>query len=478
MRWWWPSSLAGQLALVLVLAAVLGQLASFLIAADERRFALEGVEREQVVARVIMVTQLVSVTPPELHGAIAEASSTPQTRLWLAEAPVVGEAEDQNGRWLRRLLERELGPRASSVRIRREWDEAGIWRPWRHHAEEGGMGHPRPFGGMGGGMHWPDMRELEISVRLAGGGWLNARGDFRPVPLAPDRSATVSALATAAFTIAVALVMVRRITRPLRALATSADAFGRGESPPPLPVRGPVEVRRTAQAFNLMRERLRRFVADRTRMLAAVGHDLRTPITSLRLRAEFVGDEETRTRILETLDEMQRMVEATLTFTREETSSEETRVVDLGALVESVCADLVDLGREVEVSVGERVTLPCRPVGLKRAVRNLVENAVAYGSRARVAIQCLRRQRVAVTIDDDGPGIPEAELERVFEPFTRLEPSRSALTGGMGLGLAIARTIARAHGGDIRLANRPGGGLRATLTLPLPGADVAASGRP
>ena len=230
-------------------------------------------------------------------------------------------------------------------------------------------------------------------------------------------------------------------------------------------------MRSTVQAFNLMRERLDRFVRDRTAMLAAISHDLRTPITSLRLHAELLDDERTKAKIIAALDEMQRMTEETLAFIREDMRREETRTVDLHALVDSVAADLADLGHEIAVSESAesaesgRVLVACRPVALRRAFRNLLENAGAYGVRATARI--VRDDTgLRVVIEDEGPGIPEIDLERVFEPFVRLEESRSRDTGGTGLGLAIARTIVRGHGGDIRLENRVGGGLRATVALP------------
>ena len=259
---------------------------------------------------------------------------------------------------------------------------------------------------------------------------------------------------TAAALSLIVTLMVRRITRPMAELAAAAERLGRGETVPAIAEHGPLDIRQTMRAFNRMRGRLQRFVQDRTRMLAAISHDLRTPITTLRLRAEFVDDEETRAKILETLDEMQRMIEATLAFAREEAAAEDTRTVDLAALVESVAADLADLGQEVAFSGPERLPYACRPIGLKRAVRNLIENAVAYGERARVTLEPAA-VAVRIVIEDDGPGIPEADFERVFAPFVRLEESRSRETGGIGLGMAIARSIVRGHGGDIELANRP-----------------------
>ena len=262
------------------------------------------------------------------------------------------------------------------------------------------------------------------------------------------------------------VLAVRRVTRPMRRLAVAADALGRGEAPTLQAEVGPSEVQGTVAAFNRMQARLRRFVDDRTRMLAAISHDLRTPVTSLRLRAEFVDDEETKARILATLDEMQDMIEGTLAFAREEAAAEATRVVDLGALIESTAADLSDLGASIEFAGPSRIAYPCRPVALRRAVRNLLENAVRYGGQARVRLE-RQGQELRIEIEDDGPGIPEDQFERVFEPFVRLEGSRSPETGGIGLGLAIARSIVRGHGGDIRLANRREGGLAVTVTLPL-----------
>ena len=201
-------------------------------------------------------------------------------------------------------------------------------------------------------------------------------------------------------------------------------------------------------------------------MLAAVAHDLRTPITTLRLRAEFV-DEDTRIRMIETLDEMQAMAEAGLAFAKGDADSEPTHLTDLPALVESVVEDLADQGLDVVMEEGvERAVLPCRKGALRRALTNLVQNATRYGG-ARVQVTRSGGD-VCVTVDDDGPGILPADLDRVFEPFVRLDPSRNHDTGGAGLGLSIARSTVRAHGGDVRLENRAGGGLRAVVTLPCP----------
>jgi signal transduction histidine kinase len=261
------------------------------------------------------------------------------------------------------------------------------------------------------------------------------------------------------------IIVIRRITKPMAQLAEAADRLGRGEEVEALAENGPSEVKRTTRAFNQMRERLQRFVQDRTRMLAAISHDLRTPITTLRLRAEMLDDEEDRSRILATLDEMEAMAEATLAFAREEAAREDTRAVDIAALVSSICDDLADLGQDVHWEDADKLPCRCRPMAYKRAVRNIIENAIRYGRTARVRLD---RTPTAATIivDDDGPGIAPDRIEDVFSPFVRLEESRSKDTGGVGLGLAIARSIIRGHGGDIELANRDGGGLRASIRIP------------
>ena len=208
-----------------------------------------------------------------------------------------------------------------------------------------------------------------------------------------------------------------------------------------------------------------RSVLDRTRMLAAVGHDLRTPITTMRLRAEFIEDDETRGRMLASLDEIQHMAEAALAYAREEAVVEPTRTVDLNALVGTVCADQADMRRDVAYHEFGRLPYRCRPHTLTRAVRNLVENAVVHGRSARVSMNG-PDEEVWITIEDEGPGIPDRDMGRVFQPFVRLDESRGQETGGIGLGLAIARSIVRGHGGDIILQNRAHGGLTATIQLP------------
>jgi signal transduction histidine kinase len=245
--------------------------------------------------------------------------------------------------------------------------------------------------------------------------------------------------------------------------------LGPGDPPAPVPERGPRAVRAAIQSFNAMSTRLLATLESQRVVMAAVAHDLRSPITSLRLRAEFVTDADTKERMLETLADMQTMTEAVIDLARAGKSTEEARLLDLNALAESLTQDIADSGAPVSFQTGAAARAMIRRSEVTRALRNLVENAIRYGGRARVSLE-IREGFAAIHIDDDGPGVPADQLEALFMPFARLESSRSQETGGHGLGLTIARMIARGHGGDVTLQNRTPRGLRATLRLRL--ADV------
>ena len=261
----------------------------------------------------------------------------------------------------------------------------------------------------------------------------------------------------------------RRVARPLEMLARGVARAGAGLPPSfAIPPAAPREVGTIASSLERMHTRLRAFVDDRTRMLAAISHDLRTPLTRLRLRAEAIPDPEERAKASSDIDEMERMITETLAFARADALETKPERFDIAALVQTLVDDRSDLGAALSYEGPTALVIEGRPGALKRALANLVDNALAYGLRARILLRA-EAQSIAVEIADEGPGIPQAELGKVFAPFYRLETSRSRQTGGTGLGLAVARDIARAHGGDVVLANRPAGGLTATLSLPLPG---------
>ena len=475
-----PRSLAGQLIALLLIALVLSQVATLLILADERHFALRAASRDQVLARTAVLVRLLEQTPPDLHdGLLAAASSR---RLSYSVSTESAVAPGPGGRVERRLAQRmgDLIGDGRGARVRLVAREPWSLRDWQEHrrwsrSEDGRRGSGDYEGEDDDeGHHHRHARRLALpisflaSVPLADGRWLNAETALPQPPRGwawfPLLSMAIMALAI----LAIVILSLRRITRPLRALSGAAERLGRGETLEPLAETGPEDVRRTTRAFNAMQQRLTRFVQDRTRMLAAVSHDLRTPITSLRLRAEFVEDAETRQKILETLEEMSGMIEAVISFARDEATAEVTRRVDLVALIQSQIDDLADQGENVTFQtsgIEGMLSYDCRPTALKRLLHNLIGNALRYAGAARVSL-IRDDQALSVMVEDEGPGIPAEQLEQVFDPFFRIEASRSQDTGGVGLGLAIARSIAHAHGGDLVLENRPEGGLRARLTLP------------
>lgn len=266
--------------------------------------------------------------------------------------------------------------------------------------------------------------------------------------------------------IAVAALLIRGIVAPLRQLAQAADSIGHTIDIAPIAERGPHEVRLVARAFNAMQERIGRLVGDRTQALAAVSHDLRTPITRLRLRAGFIVDLETRTSIDRDLDDMETMVDSTLAYLSGEQEIESSRLIDLPALLQTLIDAEIDDGHIASYEGPAHLTVVSRPFSLKRAFANLITNAIVYGSCARVRLS-LGGVNFVVTIDDDGPGIPENDVKRVFDPFVRLENSRNRNTGGTGLGLTIARRAIISAGGTLKLENRLGGGLTTRVELPI-----------
>ncbi len=276
-------------------------------------------------------------------------------------------------------------------------------------------------------------------------------------------------LLTFAVTLIVVLIaaylFTRRLTQPFTRLAESAERLGRDPGASPIGVTGPPEARAAARAFNEMQDRLRRYVEDRTAMIGAIAHDLRTPLTRLRFRIEGAPDD-LKVKMSSDLDQMEAMISATLSFVRDATQVAKRTKLELSSVLESLADEMTDTGSEVVMERSDKVVVDGDPVALKRLFSNLLENATKYGKRARVRV-FKEGDHAQVEIDDDGPGVPPADLERVFEPFYRREPSRNRDTGGIGLGLAVVRTVARAHGGDAVLKNREGGGLTACVSLPI-----------
>ncbi|MCW0002002.1 ATP-binding protein [Pararhizobium sp. YC-54] len=442
-----PSTLAGQLGTLLIAGILAAHLFSLAILSSESTDLLRASDRSQAVDRMSSLVKALDLVPKDRSSELVQSTSSRDHEFRITSQVTpnnnMNEAETQLAQELRMLL----APREAdvSVNLLESRDSSRAF------------GVPRLFG-----RQVP--AELHISIQLGDGSWLSSVSALQPSNRRLWRWLIPMAASGALVLIVVALV-VHWITRPLSELADAAERIGRGEDVHHLSADGPVEVQATMTAFNSMRQRLTQFVRDRTQMLAAVGHDIRTPLTSLRLRVEMVDDDELRTAMVRTIDEMRQMIEATLSFARDDADVEEARSVDLVALLEATADDLAVTGQEIPVRGPDRLPVRCHPLRLKRAIANLLENALRYGGGAQIGVGLIE-DTVVITIDDNGPGIVDSELAAVFEPFVRLDNSRSPETGGFGLGLATARSIVKSHGGDLTLLNRPGGGLRAQICLP------------
>jgi signal transduction histidine kinase len=438
---WWPTSLATRTRITLLVGLALVQAAGLTIHALDRIDLQREAELRNIGIRTMEIYRTVVATSvAERPAALKELDIGAGVVAALADGPPLEPAEltPQQFRQQIRLNNQALRPQN------------------------------RPADILMRGLPWDGA--LTIGLEFPEGGWLVLK---MPVPRPRPWHSPTFLIAFVLMTAAAAILSfwaVAQLTGPVATLAAAAERLGRDVNAPPLPEYGPDEVVRAAVAFNTMASRIRRFVQDRTFLLTAIGHDLRTPITRLKLRAEFIEDDELRTKFIADLDDLDMMVGATLAFGRDTADSEPAVNLDLGALLRTVLDEAADARPEAAEHLlyegPEHITLTGRTVALKRAFANLIGNAVKYGGTARVTLAPPEGGHVTVTVEDDGQGLPPDQLEKVFEPFYRLEESRNRETGGTGLGLPIARNIFRAHGGDVALANRPGGGAKATVTLP------------
>lgn len=457
------SSLPGQLVLLVITALIAAQAISLWLFVDERSLAVRAALGLEAADRAANVAQLLEKAPASLQSSILRAANSPLVRFSLGPLPAVDHQD-------------HAGSGAAEARIRALLgdDDSREIRVEIHRIQ----GEFPPMPGMPPGMaqmHREMMGEdissieMKLSIAIDGGRWLNVETRFHRPPLQWPWASVVSFSLTAAFIlIALFWFILARLTGPLRRLSVAANRLGRGEDVEELIQTGPAEVLDLTDAFNNMQARLKRFVSERTRLLAALGHDLRSPLTAMRVRAEMVEDAETRDRLIGSIEEMQEMVEGTLAFARGLAASEPSQTVDLSEFLALLLEDMAETGDAVAFDEMPGIDVRLRPNAMRRALRNVVENAVRYGGVARISLD--RTDHLAkIVVADDGPGIPEEDLDRVFEPFLRLEASRSRETGGSGLGLSIARTIIQAHGGEISLVNRPTGGLEVVVTVPLEG---------
>jgi signal transduction histidine kinase len=484
-----PSSLFGRL--MAALLSVVGVTAVIMV-------ILVGRERQDIAFRrsdAGSVVELVAATSSELARLSQDARAAELARL-RAESLTVERGPpsrpprppqqdpEQAAQVLAARLGRELG-RQFKIDIRgAQPSAADVIRVLPGRRFRGpGPGPPDDGGGPGGFEPRPPpndvaagdvrarrpqragFRELDIGVILPDGERITYRTDVPGAEPPLPRGIFYQLLLVGAGLAVVLYAMTRTIVGPLSALARAAEAVGRGVRQAPLEETGAREIREATRAFNTMQERLHRYLDSRTRVLAAMSHDLRTPLTRLRLRVESLDDVELRERFITDLDEMNHMVTGALNLFKGSSEEEPTRLIDVGQLLEELRAQFAEIGASVAIEGAVREPIAVKPQALKRCLTNLLSNAIQYGERATVVIDDQAAELV-LRVVDEGPGIPEAALEQVFEPFFRLESSRNADTGGTGLGLSIARDIAQAHGGSLQLRNRLPHGLEAVLRLP------------
>jgi len=443
-----PDGLAGRFMLLLTCALALASLVALVALSFERVRLDRAAQAEREVERVLALVPAMDAVEPSLRSDVARDASSRFAQVTVDATPLVPSTPtDTRSRAVEAQVRAALGDRRMAVAILQRDNSRNP--PGRGRRET-----------------------IAISVALPTGpgepdAWLNVTSsapDGRPGDVEGDVVLLVFALSLVAV-LGIGLVFVRRLARPLGELAKAAAAAGRGDRSVRLLEEGPRELRAAAAAFNDMQARIARFDAERMRTLAAVGHDLRTPITSLRIRAEMLDDDELREPMVRTLDEMTVMADGLVAYAKGSREIEKAERIDLAAFLWQLCAD-----RGATFEPGAEAEVRGRPVALSRAIGNLIDNALRYGGSAAVRLE-RDGLDAAIAVEDQGRGIPSERLEAVFEPFVRGEESRSQETGGAGLGLSIARNVIVAHGGTVELENRPEGGLRAKVRLPLSNLD-------
>lgn len=459
----WPRSLLLRLLLLLFVGLSGAQLLSAWILLEDRGELLVRTVGENIARRITSIVLLLDELSPVERQRIVAALDLPPTRISLGRNWRPMPADPEALPFALRLAELLPEGREFQVRVADPEVLADIPPPRPRPPQGGARGNPARHGmGMRPTLRF---RSVQAQVQLLDGEVVSF--DYRlpkEVNARPYRLWLILGVLLVSVLLLASLA-VRTLTRPLSWLVSAATELGRDIRRPPLDEHhGPLEVRDAARAFNTMQKRLQRYIEDRSRILAAVSHDLKTPITRLRLRTELLDDTEVAVRFQADLDEMETMVQSTLDFMRGTEQSEPVVLVDIPALLEGLQEDAEEQGQRVSVEGHVDAPYPGRPLALKLCLVNLLDNAVKYAGEARVLMQD-SQDTLTIVVADRGPGIPEERLEQVFEPFFRLEPSRGRQTGGNGLGLGIARNIARSHGGDLQLRNTPEG-LEVVLSLP------------
>lgn len=454
MRRFLPKSLIGQIALVMAVALLVSQAINFTLIFTERQRVSRSQIEGPAVDRFVAVAQRVGSMPQERRDLVLSGR---RGRFSIDPESIV--AAGQQDDWLVERLRDSAAANGFAIREARAAIVTDVQPP----PDLDSVAPPPQRERWG--RQARRFQRLLLSAQLADGQWVNARVmTARPNPWLALRP-LIATLLTYFMILAAMIWIAARLARPLRGLTAAAERFqGRGEAPQVEPS-GPEDLKRAIVAFNAMSARVSAMFDEKDRMLGAIGHDMRTPLASLRIRVETMEPEAERQKLIATIEEMSAMLEDTLALARSGRTREPARRIDVASLADAVVEEFAALGKAVEMEPGERHVAEVRPNLLRSAIRNLIDNGVKHGGGARVAVRAMDG-KVAIEVADTGPGIPEAELDNVLEPFVRLDGSRNRETGGSGLGLALARAAAQAHGGSLELENRPEGGLLARLLLP------------
>lgn len=484
MSWNPLRTLAGRLVLVTVVAVAISYAAAFVWFSNERGAALRRAAETSVSERVSYTAQRLRNAAPDRRDAITNAIRDYSIRYTIATQPDIP-AGDLGGAGARvaRAISEDLGNTEVHARARTLDVPSRRWRTRNRHGE------PPPFDFAPGSNPAdagppPELRderpppsrsdgdaplvrvtEVAMSVKLDNSTWLNAVARL-PGPRPPPFNVLIGALISVIAVGAGAALVSRQIGRPLADLAIAARALGSGQTNVTAPVSGPEDVRNASMAFNAMAERLGRQLNRQRQMLWALSHDLRTPITAIRLRTELVEDEATRQRLLDSVEEMEQLTEQALALARAGASEEMRSRVDLAEIAQTLCGELQDMGVNITAEASAPLVIECRPNEIARALRNLAENAGKYGGGGVMRVYRNDAGEAVAEVEDNGPGVPPDLISRVTAPFFRADEARSGDQGGVGLGLAIVQAIADSHGGKLVLENQTPRGFRAKLLLP------------
>lgn len=461
-----PQSLFGQLVLILLTGLVLAQILSAMIMLTDRGNVVNQAIRENMIVRTTGITRLLNSIPSQNRDRLIPLLTSPELRISLSSQAYTIEKMETNSnvaaQWVKQQLEDNLPPN-TMVKVSLDGNMMQSFQP--NHFSSHHERHMRQM--MGSIIHQAHAmaRYFHIQIQLGDGTWLLfERGIPKTSFYWPKQLFIVLAILLVSV-LFLALIAVRLVTNPLKQLKHAAEGLGKNIQQSPMNETGPSEIAETARVFNKMQQRLQNYIEDKTNILSAVSHDLKTPLTRMKLRTELMDDNELKEKTLNDLNDMETMVCATLDFMRGIETKEVNQSIDLMALIESIQDDIEIVGKKVVLQGEIKQPYEGKPLSLKRCINNLLENAIRYGGEAKISLTDTI-DNITILICDKGPGIPESEIEKVFEPFYRLDTSRSQNSGGTGLGLGIARNIARAHGGELSLFNNKEEGLCAQLTLP------------